>query len=151
MKTSTKAVLGGHEITLNTKQEYRDETSREVRAANAATFLTENWETLTNIGFTLSTKKLRDLFIECVGDSIKSAKGTFLRMLPTRATETEERHGDDRATGDALGGHCLNLDMEVRSRVKGGKLRVIKLTPENCAKLEKFLRDLKGRKLDVIE
>lgn len=141
MKTLNVTLSGRHATLKFTPEKYVDEVDRLARASNISTFLDENWETLASVGDSIATKRLRDFLIDGVGSSIKGTKGEYLSALPKRGLmgePAEVRAGDDRATGDAAGAHCLQLT-DVTHIIAGKRTKAIVLSFENREKVKTFL------------
>jgi hypothetical protein len=153
MKTKT-VTLTGKAITMKINPDsYRDETDRMARARNVSAFLKDNWDVLSSLGKSITFKRVRDLMIECLGDTIKNSKGDFLSTLPSRGDHDirnrEVRAGDDRAHGDTLGQHCLMLECE--NRIVGSKrTKVLLLNEKNIEKISLFQERVRGGKVDLI-
>lgn len=148
-KTTTTVEISGRRIDLKTEMTYRDETSREVRATNAATFLLENWDTLSELGANITCRKVRNLFIQCLGGTLRDSEGELLGSLLRDNAPTEDVRGDLRAHGDALGLHCLKLPMKSKNAAGGRKEKVLALNTATQQILQKFL--LPKRKVDLID
>jgi len=148
MRKSTTVTLAGKLLALKTEETYVDESSRIERATNLAKFLRENWLALRQLGQAINTKSLRTVFIACVGDFVHDKQGDLLKKLLLSSAPTQDVHGDMRATGDALGGHLLKLEIVSGSLPGGKKERILKLNEKNHAKISAFLESVK--KPDVI-
>jgi hypothetical protein len=151
--TTKTVILMGKPVTLRMASVYVDEKDRLERARNVASFLKDNWETLSGIGKSISSKRLRDLMIECLGNSIKDSKGKFISDLPIRndpdKAKREIRAGDDRGHGDTVGGHCLMLECQ-DAILTGKRAKVILLNEKNKEKIDLFLSRISVKVVDVI-
>lgn len=152
MATKT-VILMNKPVTLRLASTYVDEKDRMARAKNVASFLKENWEVLSSVGKSISSKRLRDLMIECLGDTIKDSDGNLLSSLPVRGhsdkIQREIRAGDDRGHGDTVGGHCLMLECQ-NIILSGNRAKVVLLNEKNKGKIDLFLSRVSTEVVDVI-
>ena len=150
MKHNINTTISGRTVTLTITDRYKNELDRMARAVNISVFLQDNWGTLSSIGEAISSKRLRDLMIECIGQDVKNSKGHLLASLPSRTGDQREiRSGDDRAHSDTVGEHCLRLECEDRT-VVGKKTKVILLTETNKSRVDQFLTNFTKAKVAVI-
>jgi len=130
-----------------------DEKDRMARAKNVAHFLNDNWDILSAVGKSISSKRLRDLMIECLGDLVKNVKGEVISTLPSRASldasDKDIRAGDDRAHGDTIGEHCLRLECQTVI-LSGKRARILLLNGNNKEKIRIFLVRVSTEVVDVI-
>lgn len=147
----TNITISGRPATLTITDRYKNETDRMARAVNISVFLQDNWEVLSSIGEAISSKRLRDLMIGCIGQEIKNSKGHLLASLPSRTGDQREiRSGDDRAHSDTVGEHCLRLECEDRT-VAGKRTKVILLNGTNKDRVDKYLTNFSKAKVPVID
>jgi hypothetical protein len=151
--TTKTVILMGKPVTLKVANSYVDEKDRMARAKNVACFLKDNWDVISSIGKSISSKRLRDLMVECLGDSIKNARGEFISTLPLRSDsdkiKREIRAGDDRAHGDTIGEHCLMLECQTVI-LQSKRSKVLILNDKNKEKIDLFLSRVSTEVFDVI-
>jgi hypothetical protein len=113
----------------------KNEVTREDRAFNIAVFMLHQWSTWVANGFD------RVGIATVIRDGVR--KAIALPTLPHRKEvnhqDIKARQGDDRANGDAIGGHCLQLSMVKVFQPGQRPQKAALINAGNKRKLEDFL------------